>query len=48
MELNCLGEEKKSLDEGSSYKYLGILEADRVIYEEMTKEYFQRLRKEVM
>ena len=42
------GREIKSLDEGSSYKYLRILEADRVMYEEMktslTKEYF-RLRK---
>ena len=39
----------KSLQEGESYKYLGILEADRFLEEEMkvkvSKEYFRRLRK---
>ena len=41
--------EIKTLDEGTSYKYLGILESDRFMYEEMktklSKEYFRRLRK---
>jgi len=39
----------KSLQEGESYKYLGILEADKFLEEEMklkvSKEYFRRLRK---
>ena len=39
----------KSLQEGESYKYLGILEADRFLGEEMklkvSNEYFKRLRK---
>ena len=39
----------KSLQEGESYKYLGILEADRILGEEMklkvSKEYFRRLKK---
>ena len=39
----------KSLQEGESYKYLGILEAERFLGEEMklkvSKEYFRRLRK---
>ena len=39
----------KSLQEGESYKYLRILEADRVLVEEMnlkvSKEYFRRLQK---
>ena len=39
----------KSLQEAESYKYLGILEADRFIGEEMkmkvSKEYFRRLKK---
>ena len=39
----------KSLQEGESYKYLGILEADRVLGEKMnlkvSKEYFRRLQK---
>ena len=39
----------KSLQEGESYKYLGILEADRFLGEEMklkvSKEYFRRLKK---
>ena len=39
----------KSLQEGGIYKYLGILEADRFLEEEMKlkvyKEYFRRLRK---
>ena len=37
----------KSLQEGESYKYLGILEAERFLGEEMklkvSKEYFRRL-----
>ena len=39
----------KSLQEGESYKYLGVLEADRFLGEEMKlkvyKEYFRRLKK---
>ena len=39
----------KSLKDGESYKYLGILEADRFLGEEMIlkvcKEYFRKLRK---
>ena len=39
----------KSLQEGESYKYLGIFEADRFLGEEIkwkvSKEYFRRLRK---
>ena len=39
----------KSLQEGESYKYLGILEADKFLGEEMklkvSKEYFRRLKK---
>ena len=39
----------KSLQEGESYKYLGILEADRFLGEEMklkvSKEYFRSLKK---
>ena len=39
----------KSLQEGESYKYLGILEGDRFLGEEMklkvSKEYFRRLKK---
>ena len=39
----------KSLQEGESYKYLGILEADRFLGEDMrlriSKEYFRRLKK---
>ena len=39
----------KSLQEGESYKYYGILEADKCLGEEMNlkvfKEYFRRLRK---
>ena len=39
----------KSLQEKESYKYLGILEADRFVGEEMklkvSKEYFRRLKK---
>ena len=39
----------KSLQEGESYKYLGILEADRFLGDEMklevSKEYFRRLKK---
>ena len=39
----------KSLQEGESYKYLGILEAERFLGEEMklkvSKEFFRRLKK---
>ena len=39
----------KSLQEGESYKYLGILEADKFLKEKMKltvlKEYIRRLRK---
>ena len=39
----------KSLQEGENYKYLGVLEADRFLGEEMklkvSKEYFRRLKK---
>ena len=39
----------KSLQEGESYKYLGILEADKSLEEKMklnvSKEYIRRLRK---
>ena len=39
----------KSLQEGESYKYLGILEADKFLEERMklnvSKEYIRRLRK---
>ena len=39
----------KSLQQGESYKYLGILEADRFLREEMklkvSKECFRRLKK---
>ena len=42
----------KSLQEGESYKYLEILEADRFIGEEISlkvsKEYFRRLKKVLM
>ena len=41
----------KSLQEGESYKYLGNLEADRFLGEEMklkvSKEYFRRLKKDL-
>ena len=43
------GKTIKSLQEGESYKYLGILEADRFLGDEMklevSKEYFRRLKK---
>ena len=43
------GEVIKSLQQGESYKYLGILEADKFLEEKMTlnisKEYIRRLRK---
>ena len=43
------GKVVKSLQEGESYKYLGILKADRFLGEEMklkvSREYFRRLRK---
>ena len=43
------GEVIKSLQEGESYKYLGILEADKFLEEKMklnvSKEYIRRLRK---
>ena len=43
------GKVSKSLQEGESYKYLGILEADRILGEEMklkvSKEYFRSLKK---
>ena len=39
----------KSLQEGESYKYLGILEADKVLEEKMklnvSKEYIRSIRK---
>ena len=39
----------KSLEEGESYKYLGVLEADEVVVNEMKykvkKEYYRRVRK---
>ena len=39
----------KSLEEGESYKYLGVLEADKVMVNEMKdkvkKEYYRRVRK---
>ena len=39
----------KSLQEGESYKYLGILEAERFLGEEMKlkvcRDYFRRLKK---
>ena len=39
----------KSIQEGGSYKYLGILEAERFLEQEMklkiSKEYFRRLKK---
>ena len=39
----------KSLEEGESYKYLGVLEADEVIVNEMKdkvkKTYYRRVRK---
>ena len=39
----------KSLEEGESYKYLGLLEADKVIVNEMKdkvkKEYYRRARR---
>ena len=39
----------KSIQEGESYKYIGILEAGRFLGEEIkskvSKEYFRRLRK---
>ena len=39
----------KALQEGQAYKYLGILEADKFLGQEMKlkvyKEYFRRLRK---
>ena len=38
----------KSLEEGESYKYLGVLEADKVMVNEMKdkvkKEYYRRAR----
>ena len=41
----------KSLQEGESYKYLGILEADKFLEEKMkldvSKEYIRRLRKDL-
>ena len=43
------GEVIKSLQEGKSYKYLGILEADKFLEEKMKlnvlKEYIRRIRK---
>ena len=43
------GKVVKSLQEGESYKYLGILEADKFLEEKMkfnvSKEYIRRLRK---
>ena len=43
------GKAMKSLQEGESYKYLGILEADKLLEEKMklnvSKEYVRRLRK---
>ena len=43
------GKVVKSLQDDESYKYLGILEADRFLGEEMklnvSKEYFRRLKK---
>ena len=43
------GKVTKSLQEGESYKYLGILEADRFLGEEVklkvSKEYFRSLKK---
>ena len=43
------GKVMKPLEEGESYKYLGILEADRFLGEEMKlkvpKKYFKRLTK---
>ena len=42
------GKMMKCIEEGSGYKYLGILEADGIKHEEMkyqvTKEYVRRLR----
>ena len=39
----------KSIEEGESYKYLGVLEADEVMVNEMKdkvkKEYYRRVRK---
>ena len=39
----------KSLEEGESYKYLGVLEADEVMVNEMKdkvkKDYYRRVRK---
>ena len=35
----------KSLQEGKNYKYLGILDAEKFLEEEMKKEYIRRLRK---
>ena len=41
----------KSLQKGDSYKYLGILEADKFLKEKMkknvSKEYIKRLRKDI-
>ena len=41
----------KSLQEGESYKYLGILKADKFLEEKMklnvSKEYIRRLRKDL-
>ena len=43
------GKTIKSLQEGESYKYLGILETDKVLQERIklnvSKEYIRRLRK---
>ena len=42
------GQVIKSLQEGESYKYLGILEADRFLEEmqmKVSKEYFRMLKK---
>ena len=52
-EVSCIelpdGKVIKSLQEGESYKYLGILEADKFLEEKMklsvSKEYIRRLRK---
>ena len=44
-----MGKIIKLLQEGENFKYLGILEADRFLGEEMklkvSKEYFRRLKK---
>ena len=47
--VKLLGQVKLFLQEGENYKYLGILQADRFLGEEMKlkvcKEYFRRLKK---